>query len=110
MSEIKSRILELRNLIIEHNHNYYDLDKNVISDFEYDSLINELIKLENQYPEFQDQNSPSKRVGGGLSDKFSSESHIFKMYSLDNTYSDNELELWCNRIIKIIQVNDFEFC
>ena len=110
MSEIKSRILELRNLIIEHNHNYYDLDKNVISDFEYDSLINELIKLENQYPEFQDQNSPSKRVGGGLSDKFNSESHIFQMYSLDNTYSDNELELWCNRIIKIIQVNDFEFC
>ena len=110
MSEIKSRILELRNLIIEHNHNYYDLDKNLISDFEYDSLINELIKLENQYPEFQDQNSPSKRVGGGLSDKFNSESHIFQMYSLDNTYSDNELELWCNRIIKIIQVNDFEFC
>ncbi|MBT6224239.1 MAG: NAD-dependent DNA ligase LigA, partial [Cryomorphaceae bacterium] len=110
MSKIKSRILELRNLIIEHNHNYYDLDKNLISDFEYDSLINELIKLENQYPEFQDQNSPSKRVGGGLSDKFNSESHIFQMYSLDNTYSDNELELWCNRIIKIIQVNDFEFC
>ena len=59
MSEVKSRILELRNLIIEHNHNYYDLDKNLISDFEYDNLINELIKLENQYPEFQDQNSTS---------------------------------------------------
>ena len=110
MSEVKSRILELRNLIIEHNHNYYDLDKNLISDFEYDNLINELIKLENQYPEFQDQNSPSRRVGGGLSDKFNSESHIFQMYSLDNTYSDTELETWFNRIVKLIQVDDFEFC
>jgi DNA ligase (NAD+) len=110
MSEVKSRILELRNLIIEHNHNYYDLDKNLISDFEYDNLINELIKLENQYPEFQDQNSPSRRVGGGLSDKFNSESHIFQMYSLDNTYSDTELETWFNRIAKLIQVDDFEFC
>ena len=110
MSEVKSRILQLRNLIIEHNHNYYDLDKNLISDFEYDNLINELIKLENQYPEFQDQNSPSRRVGGGLSDKFNSESHIFQMYSLDNTYSDTELETWFNRIVKLIQVDDFEFC
>ena len=110
MSEVKSRILQLRNLIIEHNHNYYDLDKNLISDFEYDNLINELIKLENQFPEFQDQNSPSRRVGGGLSDKFNSESHIFQMYSLDNTYSDTELETWFNRIAKLIQVDDFEFC
>ena len=77
MSRIKSRILELRSLIKEHNHNYYDLDKNLISDFEYDKLIDELIRLENQYPEFHDENSPSKRVGGGLSEKFDSESHIF---------------------------------
>ena len=110
MSTIKSRILELRNLIIEHNHNYYDLDKNLISDFEYDKMINELIKLEDQYPEFQDQNSPSQRVGGGLSDKFISESHIFPMFSLDNTYSDIELEAWHKRIIKIIDLTDFEFC
>jgi DNA ligase (NAD+) len=110
MSKIRSRILELRNLVTEHNHNYYDLDKNLISDFEYDKLINELIKLENQHPEFYDENSPSKRVGGGLSDKFDSESHIFPMFSLDNTYSDAELEAWYKRIIKIIDVEDFEFC
>ena len=110
MSEVKSRIKQLRNLIIEHNHNYYDLDKNLISDFEYDNLTNELLKLENQYPEFQDQNSPSRRVGGGLSDKFNSESHVFQMYSLDNTYSHTELETWFNRIRKLIQVDDFEFC
>lgn len=110
MSEIKSRILELRNLIIEHNRNYYDLDKNLISDFDYDELLSELIKLENQYPEFQDQNSPSNRVGGGLSNKFNSESHIFPMFSLDNTYSDIELEAWYKRIIKITGITDFEFC
>ena len=110
MSEIKSRILELRNLIIEHNRNYYDLDKNLISDFDYDELLSELIKLENQYPEFQDQNSPSNRVGGGLSNKFNSESHIFPMFSLDNTYSDIELEAWYKRIIKITDIKDFEFC
>ena len=110
MSKIKYRILELRNSIIEHNHNYYDLDKNLISDFEYDKMINELIELEDQYPEFQDQNSPSQRVGGGLSDKFISESHIFPMFSLDNTYSDIELEAWHKRIIKIIDLTDFEFC
>ncbi len=110
MSEIKSRILELRNLIIEHNRNYYDLDKNLISDFDYDELLSELIKLENQYPEFQDQNSPSNRVGGGLSNKFNSESHIFPMFSLDNTYSDIELEAWYKRIVKITGITDFEFC
>ena len=110
MSEIKSRILELRNLIIEHNRNYYDLDKNLISDFDYYELLSELIKLENQYPEFQDQNSPSNRVGGGLSNKFNSESHIFPMFSLDNTYSDIELEAWYKRIIKITGITDFEFC
>ena len=70
--------------------------------FEYDKLIDELIRLENQYPEFHDENSPSKRVGGGLSEKFDSESHIFPMFSLDNTYSDIELEAWYKRIIKII--------
>ena len=69
-----------------------------------------MIKLENQYPEFYDENSPSKRVGGGLSDKFDSESHIFPMFSLDNTYSDIELEAWYKRIIKTIDVKDFEFC
>ena len=67
MKEIKSRILELRRLIIEHNHNYYDLDTNLISDFEYDKLFHELVNLEKEYPQFFDPESPSHRVGGGLS-------------------------------------------
>ena len=81
MEEIKSRILELRKLIIEHNHNYYDLDTNLISDFEYDKLFHELVKLEKEYPQFFDSESPSHRVGGGLSNKFDSDEHIYPMYS-----------------------------
>ncbi len=110
MKEIESRILELRRLIIEHNHNYYNLDTNLISDFEYDKLLNELVKLEKEYPEFSDPESPSLRVGGGLSEKFDTDSHIYPMYSLDNTYSDEELDLWFKRIVKVLNISDFEFC
>ena len=110
MKEIESRILELRRLIIEHNHNYYNLDTNLISDFEYDKLLNELVELEKEYPEFSDPESPSLRVGGGLSEKFDSDSHIYPMYSLDNTYSDEELDLWFKRIVKVLNISDFEFC
>ena len=110
MKEIKSRILELRRLINKHNNNYYDLDTNIISDFEYDKLLEELIDLENNYPEFYDIESPSRRVGGGLSEKFDSDTHVFPMYSLDNTYSDEELDSWYKRIVKALDISDFEFC
>ena len=110
MNEIKSRIIKLREIINEHNHNYYNLDKNLISDFDYDRLLDELINLESKYPEYFDENSPSNRVGGGLSDKFSTESHIYQMYSLDNTYSNEELESWYTRSSKILNTEDFEFC
>ena len=110
MKEVKSRILELRRLIIEHNHNYYNLDTNLISDFEYDKLLVELIQLEKKYPEFFDPESPSLRVGGGLSEKFDSDTHIYQMYSLDNTYSDEELDLWFKRIVKVLNISDLEFC
>ena len=110
MNEIESRILKLREIINEHNNNYYNLDKNLISDFDYDKLLNELIILESKYPEYFDENSPSNRVGGGLSDNFNSESHVYQMYSLDNTYSNEELESWYARASKILGTNDFEFC
>jgi len=110
MEEIQSRILKLRSSIIEHNHNYYNLDNNLISDFEYDKLLDELIQLEKEYPQFFDPDSPSLRVGGGLSNKFDSDTHIHQMYSLDNTYSDEELDLWFQRLIKVLNTSDFEFC
>ena len=110
MENIKQKIQELRDLINQHNYYYYDLDKNIISDTEYDRLLAELVGLENDYPQFKDENSPTNRVGGGLSDKFDSEPHIFPMYSLDNTYSTEELEAWYNRVVKNIGTADFEFC
>ena len=110
MKEIESRILELRRLISEHNHNYYILDTNLISDFEYDKLVEELVYLENKYPQYSDSESPSLRVGGGLSNKFDSDTHIYPMYSLDNTYSDEELDLWYKRTVKVLGISDFEFC
>ena len=110
MDNIKHKIQELRDLINQHNYYYYDLDKNIISDIEYDQLLEELVKLENNYPQFKDENSPTNRVGGGLSEKFDSESHIYPMYSLDNTYSSEELEAWYDRVVKNIGITDFEFC
>ncbi len=110
MDKIKQKIQELRDLINQHNHYYYDLDKNIISDIEYDELLVELVRLENNYPQFKDENSPTNRVGGGLSEKFDSESHVYPMYSLDNTYSSEELEAWYNRVVKNIGITDFEFC
>ena len=110
MDKIKQKIQELRGLINQHNHYYYDLDKNIISDIEYDELLVELVRLENNYPQFKDENSPTNRVGGGLSEKFDSESHVYPMYSLDNTYSSEELEAWYNRVVKNIGITDFEFC
>lgn len=110
MNKIKQKIQELRDLINQHNHYYYDLHKNIISDIEYDELLKDLVRLENDYPQFKDENSPTNRVGGGLSKKFDSESHIFPMYSLDNTYSSEELEAWYNRVVKKIGTTDFDFC
>ena len=110
MDNIKQKIQELRDIINQHNYYYYDLDKNIISDIEYDKLLGELVKLENDYPQFKDENSPTNRVGGGLSEKFDSESHIYPMYSLDNTYSSEELEAWYDRVVRNIGITDFEFC
>ena len=69
MNEIKSRIFELREIINNHNYHYYDLDKNIISDFEYDKLLNELVNLESKYPEFYDENS-SKAAKEGIDGRY----------------------------------------
>ena len=86
----------------------------ILSPWEPSPLVRPLTRFPFSYKRFTEApsyfNSPSKRVGGGLSDKFDSESHTFPMFSLDNTYSDIELEAWYKRIIKIINVEDFEFC
>lgn len=100
-SEAKSRIEKLRKEIEEHNYNYYVLNQPVISDFEYDLLLNELETLEKKYPEFITEDSPTRRVGSDLTRDFKQFEHKYPMLSLGNTYSEEELRDYSTRIEKI---------
>ncbi|MEH7889573.1 NAD-dependent DNA ligase LigA [Elizabethkingia meningoseptica] len=99
---IQQKIEELREELHQHNYNYYILDEPSISDFEFDLKLKELQDLEAQHPEFNDPNSPTLRVGGGITKNFPTIQHQFRMYSLDNSYDFNDLEDWEKRIIKTI--------
>ena len=100
--DIQNTILNLRDELNQHNHNYYVLDEPTISDFEFDSKLKQLQDLENQYPEFFDGNSPTQRVGGTITKSFSTVAHDYRMYSLDNSYSKEDLIEWENRIQKVL--------
>lgn len=103
MSEnIQQKIEKLREELHQHNYNYYILDEPTISDFEFDAALKELQDLEAQFPEFQDNNSPTLRVGGAVTKNFPTIQHQFRMYSLDNSYDFDDLEDWEKRIIKTI--------
>ncbi|MDR3022467.1 NAD-dependent DNA ligase LigA [Chryseobacterium sp.] len=104
MSEnIQQKIEQLRKELHQHNENYYQLDTPTITDFEFDMLLQELQDLEAKYPEFYDENSPTVRVGGGVTKVFPTIQHKFRMYSLDNSYDFDDLEDWEKRIIKNIE-------
>ena len=100
--DIQKKIEHLRTEIEQHNYNYYVLDMPTISDFEFDAKLKELIELENQYPEFFDENSPTQRVGGAVTKNFETVVHEKRMYSLDNSYSKDDLLDWENKIQKIL--------
>lgn len=102
---VQDRIVFLRSELQQHNHNYYVLDNASISDFEFDMLLNELIELENQHPQFFDANSPTQRVGGDLIKSFDTIAHEYRMLSLGNTYSDDELLDFDKRITKLVETN-----
>jgi DNA ligase (NAD+) len=106
---IQQKIEELREELHQHNYNYYILDEPSISDFEFDAKLKELQDLELAHPEFFDANSPSLRVGGGVTKNFPTIQHQFRMYSLDNSYDFNDLEDWENRIFKTIENEEVEF-
>ena len=97
------RIQFLRTELRHHNHSYYVLDKPIISDFEFDKLLDELIRLENENPEFFDAHSPSQRVGGEVSKNFNTVKHQYPMLSLGNTYSEEELRDFDKRIHKLVE-------
>ncbi len=99
---IEQQIIALRNELREHNYNYYVLDNPTISDFEFDQKLKQLQELEKAHPEFYDANSPTLRVGGEITKNFETVPHTYRMYSLDNSYSKEDLEDWEKRIEKTV--------
>ncbi|WP_047415473.1 NAD-dependent DNA ligase LigA [Cellulophaga sp. Hel_I_12] len=99
---IKDKIEELRNTLRAHNHRYYVLDTPTISDYDFDMQLKELQDLEAQHPEFYDASSPSLRVGGAITKNFDTVVHESRMYSLDNSYSKDDLEDWEKRIQRVL--------
>ena len=95
-------ITNLRAELNQHNYNYYVLDNPTISDFEFDQKLKQLQELELQHPEFFDENSPTQRVGGTITKNFETVVHEHRMYSLDNSYSKEDLQDWENRIQKVL--------
>jgi len=98
--EAKSRITELSRELEEHNHSYYMLNTSTISDYDFDMMMKELIELEQSFPELASINSPTKRVGGEVSQGFDTLVHKYPMMSLDNTYSIDEVREFDARVRK----------
>ena len=105
----KERIDWLRSELHRHNYNYYVLDNPEISDKEFDDLMHELQKLEYDHPEYQDENSPTMRVGSDLNKNFVQIAHKYPMLSLGNTYSEGEVTDFYDRVQKSLN-EDFEIC
>jgi DNA ligase (NAD+) len=103
--DIQQQINTLRDELRDHNYNYYVLDKPAISDYEFDIKLKQLQELEAKHPEFYDANSPSLRVGGEITKNFETIVHEHRMYSLDNSYSKEDLLDWEIRIKKMIDGN-----
>ena len=106
---IEERIIQLRDQLHQYNHAYYNEDKSLVSDFEFDQLLKELQALEKAHPAFQDPTSPTQRVGGSVTKNFPTLMHAERMYSLDNTYSPEELGDWIKRIEKIYGASITDF-
>ena len=109
MIEVEQKIIALRKELNEHNYKYYVLDNATISDFDFDVKLKELEALEKGHPEFFDANSPTQRVGGTITKNFETVTHKNRMYSLDNSYSKDDLLDWEKRIQKILGSDDIEY-
>jgi DNA ligase (NAD+) len=109
MNVIKNRVEELRNLIRKYDQAYYGRGESLISDHEYDSLYQELVKLEKENPEFDSVDSPTKRVGSDLTKEFPKVTHRIPMMSIDNTYSEDEVKEWVARLEKSVDGEKLSF-
>jgi len=106
--EIKERIESLVKELQEHNYKYYVLAQPVISDFEFDKKLEELTRLEKEYPEYLDPESPTIKVGGNITKEFQTVKHKWPMLSLGNTYNEQDLKDFDDRVRKAIG-NNFEY-
>ena len=104
------RISELTEQLRQHTYNYYVLSSPVISDYNFDMLLEELIRLEEEFPQFADVNSPSKRVGGEITRDFNTVVHSFPMLSLSNTYSEEEIKAFEERVFKELELHPEFVC
>ena len=106
---IKESIAALREELHDHNYRYYVLDAPVISDYEFDMKLKQLQELEAQHPQYYDPNSPTLRVGGQVTKNFDTVVHGYRMFSLDNSYSREELLDWEKRVQRILGGVEVEF-
>ena len=109
MISVQQQINSLREELNLHNHNYYVKDEATISDFEFDVKLKELEALESAHPQFYDANSPSQRVGGTITKNFNTILHQNRMYSLDNSYSKDDLLDWEKRLQKNLGTETIEY-
>ncbi|OMP29794.1 NAD-dependent DNA ligase LigA [Mangrovimonas sp. DI 80] len=100
--DIQQHITALREELRKHNYNYYVLDNPTISDYDFDMKLKELQELETKHPEYYDSSSPTLRVGGAVTKNFETVAHEYRMYSLDNSYSKEDLLDWEARIKKLV--------
>ena len=99
---VKKQISNLREELRLHNYNYYVLDNATISDYDFDIKLKKLQRIEEEHPQFYDANSPTLRVGGAITKNFNTIRHDYRMYSLSNSYSKEDLEDWETRIKKLV--------
>ena len=109
MNSVQQQINSLREALNHHNHHYYVLDNATISDYDFDIKLKELETLEAAHPEFYDANSPSQRVGGTITKNFQTILHKNRMYSLDNSYSKEDLLDWEKRLQKNLGTEVIEY-
>ena len=105
----RKKITNLREEIEYHNKLYYDDNENIISDYDYDLKMNELISLEKEFPEFLISTSPSLKVGGKITKDFKTFKHNTPMLSLSNTYSNSDLDDFDIRVKKLLKTDDIEY-
>ncbi|GMQ24628.1 hypothetical protein Aoki45_13100 [Algoriphagus sp. oki45] len=108
-AEAAHRIAQLTQEINHHNHLYYQESRIEISDFEFDQLLEELVRLETQFPDLLKSDSPSQRVGGTITKEFQTVEHEYKMLSLGNSYSIEELQAFDERVAKGLGNRNYEY-